>query len=221
MAIPTRIVANDNQVVAIDIRRAPSLCGDIERPGGVIVSSAPAIPELLAERNGRFAESRFEELPFAPRLGACVVTCPDARVDPAHVLGLEPGDAAIVRAAGGRVSPIVLQQLMFLAHTAAARGIAQGELELVLMTHTDCGITSLLGDEHRDALAAFLGCAVDELDAKAAGDPHAAVRADIATLANSPLIPASLSVTGLVYDVHSGRVEIVERRSPLRREAAA
>jgi carbonic anhydrase len=76
-----------------------------------------------------------------------------------------------------------------------------------------------MGSESRDGLAAFLGCAVDELDGKAVGDPHAAVRVDIDALAANPLIPASLSVTGLVYDAETGRAELVERRAPLREEA--
>jgi carbonic anhydrase len=146
----------------------------------------------------------------------CVVTCPDPRVDPAHVLGLELGDAAVVRAAAGRVSPIVMQQLLFLARTGAAIGQRQDGLELVLLQHTDCGIRHFLGDQDRDALAAFLGCTPDELDAKAIADPRGGVRVDIEALAANPLLPASLSVTGMVYDVASGLVEIVERRSPLR-----
>jgi len=174
-----------------------------------------AIDDLL-RRNARFAERAHGQLPFLPRLGMCVVTCPDARVDPHVVLGLELGDAAVVRAAGGRISPIVLQQLLFLQAAGAARGQTGAGLELVLMTHTDCGIVDLQGPEHRDGLAAFLGCTPDELDSKSVADPYAAVRVDIDTLASNPLIPGSLNVTGLVYDVHTARARLVERRCPLR-----
>jgi carbonic anhydrase len=179
-----------------------------------MAGASNTLDEVLA-RNARFAE-QHEQAPVAPRLGMCVVACPDPRVDPARVLGLQLGDAAVVRAAAGRVSPIVLQQLLFLAQTAAAIGASQEGLELVLMAHTDCGIRHFLGPEHRAALAAFLGCTEDELDSRSPGDPHAGVRADVAMLAENPLLPASLSVTGVVYDVASGRVEVVERRSPLR-----
>jgi carbonic anhydrase len=181
------------------------------------MSHMSPIDDLL-ERNRRFAEHDHLELPLLPRLGMCVVTCPDPRVDPAAVLGIELGEAAIVRAAAGRISPIVIQQLLFLQAAGAAVGQAGDGLELVLMTHTDCGITHLQGPEYRDGLALFLGCTVEELDDKSVGDPHGAVRVDIEALANNPLIPAALSVTGLVYDVHSGRAELVERRSPLREE---
>jgi carbonic anhydrase len=174
-----------------------------------------AVDDLLA-RNARFAERDHRPLPFLPRLGMCVVTCPDARVDPHAVLGLELGDAAVVRAAAGRISPIVLQQLLFLQAAGAARGQTATSLELVLMTHTDCGIVDLQGPEHRNGLAAFLGCTPEELNGKSVADPYAAVRVDIETLAAHPMIPASLSVTGLVYDVHTARATLVERRSPLR-----
>jgi carbonic anhydrase len=179
-----------------------------------------AIEELI-ERNRRFAEHDYATVPSSPRLKTCVVTCPDPRVDPAQVLGLELGDAAVVRAAAGRVSPIVLQQLLFLAQTAAAIGQSQEGLELILMQHTDCGITHFLGEEHRDMLAAFLGCEADELDAKSPADPYQGVRVDIQALAANPFIPASLSVTGVVYDVATGHIEVVERRSPLREQDAS
>lgn len=173
------------------------------------------VEELLA-RNALFAAHHEAGLPTLPRLGTCVIACPDPRVDPAQVLGLELGDAAVVRAAAGRISPIVLQQLLFLQATGAAVGANDAAFELILMQHTDCGIRHFTTDETRDGLAVFLGCTVDELDTKAVGDPHAAVHIDIDTLAASPLIPDTLSVTGLVYDVDSGHVELIERRSPLR-----
>lgn len=181
-------------------------------------SAAPI--EQLLERNRRFAESDRPAPSQAPRLKMCVVTCPDPRVDPAQVLGLELGDAAVVRAAAGRVSPIVLQQLLFLAQTAAVTGQSQEGLELVLMQHTDCGIIHFLAPEHRDMLAAFLGCAAEELDARSVNDPYRGVRVDIELLAANAFLPASLSVTGMVYDVDSGRVELVERRSPLRAQGS-
>lgn len=174
-----------------------------------------AVEELL-ERNSRFAEQQQVWQAPIPRLNTCVVSCPDPRVDPAQVLGLELGDAAVVRAAAGRISPIVLQQLLFLQATGAASGAGEVAFELILMQHTDCGIRHFVGPDTRDGLAAFLGCTVDELDDKSVTDPYGAVRIDIDTLAANPLIPDTLSVTGLVYDVHTGRAELVERRSPLR-----
>jgi carbonic anhydrase len=185
-------------------------------PGIEATEPKNSVIDVLLERNRAFASEAHEVLPLPPRLNACVVTCPDPRVDPGEVFGLELGDAAVVRAAGGRISPIVVQQLLFLAQAGAAAGQQQEGLELILMGHTDCGMAHLLGAEQRDLLAAFLGCGVEDLDAKAPADPHRGVLVDIEELAANPLIPASLSVTGLVYDVATGLVEVVERRAPLR-----
>jgi carbonic anhydrase len=199
----------------------PELKSDEEatmsQPASATADAPPAgLPEELLIRNERFASASTVPDALAPRLRACVVTCPDPRVDPAHVLGLELGDAAVVRAAAGRVSPIVLQQLLFLAQTAAAAGQPQEGLELVLMQHTDCGIRHFLDEPHREMLAAFLGCAPDELAGRHPDDPREGIRADIALLAENTLLPDSLAVTGLVYDVGTGRIEVIERRAPLR-----
>jgi carbonic anhydrase len=172
--------------------------------------------EALLERNRAFASEAHEVRPLWPRLNACIVTCPDPRVDPTAVLGLELGDAGVVRAAGGRISPIVMQQLLFLAQAGAAGGQPQDGLELILMGHTDCGMAHLVRAEQQELLSAFLGCAVEDLDAKAPDDPHCGVRVDIEELSANPLFSASLSVTGMVYDVATGLVEVVERRAPLR-----
>jgi carbonic anhydrase len=173
-----------------------------------------AVDELL-DRNARVA-TRHRPLPNLPRLNLCIVACPDPRVDPMAVFALQPGDAAVVRAAAGRVSPIVIQQLAFLAATGSDYGQRPTDTELVLMTHTDCGIVNFAHGERRDALAAFLGCSVEELDSRAVGDPREAVRNDVALLAANPLLPAQIAVTGVVCDVDTGRVELVERRAPLR-----
>lgn len=84
------------------------------------------------------------------------------------------------------------------------------------MTHTNCGIVNFTGDDRRDALAGFLGCSSGELSSRAVTDPREAVRRDIAILAASPQLPSELSVTGIVYDVQTGRTEVIERNSPLR-----
>jgi hypothetical protein len=89
------------------------------------------------------------------------------------------------------------------------------------MQHTDCAIRHFLGEGKREMLAAFLGCSPEQLDGRSPGDPHQGILADIKALEENAFIPASLSVTGLLYDVHSGQVEVVARRSPLRERQTA
>lgn len=171
--------------------------------------------DSMLERNARVAATH-QPLPNLPRLNLCIVTCADPRVDPMAIFDLQPGDAAVVRAGAGRISPIVLQQLLFLSAAGADNGQSPDGTELVLMTHTNCGITNFVGDDRRDALAAFLGCTPGEIDSRHVTDPRAAVRADIELLANNPLLPAELAVTGIVYDTDTGQAELIERRARLR-----
>ena len=175
------------------------------------------LSELLA-RNAAFAESDREELSFIPTLSTIVLTCADHRVDPAKVLGLELGEAVVLRNGGGRVTPAILLNLGMLATVAATEGDPDPDrrFELILMQHTDCGVSRLAGPEHADALAAFFGVTPDQVPGKFPDDPHKGIRVDMEALASNPVVPDALSVTGLVYDVHTGRVELLERRSPLR-----
>jgi carbonic anhydrase len=175
------------------------------------------LDELL-ERNRRFAERGAGDQPKLPRRGLVILTCMDHRVDPLSAFGLELGDAMVLRNAGGRVTPGFLRNLEILDQVAANRGASAGELELLLLQHTECGAGNLAGDRD-DLLAAQFEIPPDQVSAKSPGDPHEAIRVDIEALATSPVVPDALSVSGLVYDVNTGIAELVERRSPLRAPA--
>ena len=169
-----------------------------------------AIPTVL-DRNRRFAAERFPAgLTIMPRLRLIVVGCLDPRVDPAHLLGLEPGEAAVVRNVGGRVTPAVLETLDLLALGFPALTEApdpQDRMDLVVLQHDQCGITRMQGAPRQ--LAASFGIPESELPGKAVGDPRAAVAVDVGVLAAHPGIAAAYTVSGLVYDVTTGLVEVV------------
>ncbi len=179
-----------------------------------------AVDEILT-RNAAYAEGHLAR-PVMAELGLIVVTCFDPRVDPAHVLGLKPGDAFVIRSVGGRITPAVLQNLSLLTGvltgvlTMNAGDASMGEMEIVVMHHTKCGITRLADPPHRQALAEALGTTAADLDEGSLRDPFEAVRLDLATLANSDVVPGEMSATGLVFDIDTGRAELVERRRPLR-----
>ena len=170
------------------------------------------------EGNESFARGGVGDLPPLPRRGLVVLTCMDHRIDPARALGLELGDAMVLRNAGGRVTPDLIANLRILDLVVGKAGARLRDLELVLMQHTECGAGGLGGTD-RDALANYLQVPAGELPDRSPGDPHQGIRIDIETLASSPEVPGTLGVTGLVYDTRSGRVELVERRSPLRTQA--
>jgi carbonic anhydrase len=98
--------------------------------------------------------------------------------------------------------------------TQVAGGVLGPGWNLVVLQHTDCGITRLV--DAPDQLAAFFEIADDELEAKAVGDARAAVAVDVAALKADPTLPGAFLVSGLVYDVETGLVETVVEPSLLR-----
>lgn len=171
--------------------------------------------DTLLERNHRFAATgRYEGLSLFPRMTTLVIGCVDPRVDPAAVLGLELGDALVLRNLGGRWTPDGLRTMAALRAIAQAEGFAPGGFNLVILHHTDCGITRLSGE--RDLLSAVFGVGADETEAMAVHDPVASVAVDVAAVKANPMLPASFVVSGLVYDVATGRIDVVVPPSPLR-----
>jgi len=119
-------------------------------------------------------------------------------VDPFDIFGLVPGETAVIRNVGGRITPAILQTMAMLRIVAKASG---GEIgpgwNLIVLHHTGCGINCLVYSP--ELLSKYFGVAPAELDAMAIIDPHKAVV--VAALKANPLLPGGLLVTGLVYDV--------------------
>jgi len=183
--------------------------------------------DTMLERNKDFAAQQsaagtlMPSLPqVTPNLKAMIVGCADMRVDPAHVLGIKPGEALVLRNIGGRITPVLLEELRLLGRIGQVLGkIAGGggEFHLIVLHHTDCGITRLAGDPAM--LAHYFEIQEGELKAKAVTDPHAAVVADVAFLRTIPTLPGAWLVSGLVYDVATGLVNVVIPPAPLRPHA--
>ncbi len=164
------------------------------------------IVSTLTARNAAFARQGFTARPMMPALATMVIGCVDPRVDPAHVLGLADGDALVIRNIGGRWTPGALQTMAALRAIAEAEGGTPGPgWNLVLLQHTDCGITRLGG--RPDLVAGTFGIDAADLPSKAVNDPRAAVAADVAEIRANPFLPPGLIVSGLVYDVRTGLIE--------------
>jgi carbonic anhydrase len=173
--------------------------------------------DSMLERNNVFAAQQsaagklMPSLPRAlPNVKAIIIGCADMRVDPAHVLGLKPGEAVVMRNIGGRITPGLLQQLGLLGRIGQVAGEIPGgggEFHIIVLQHTDCGITRLAGDPAM--LADYFQVPPEELKSKAVTDPRAAVAGDVASLRAIPALPADWLVSGLVYDVATGLVEVV------------
>ncbi|MYS23717.1 carbonic anhydrase [Streptomyces sp. DvalAA-14] len=173
-------------------------------------------PDDLSRRNADFAADRFiADLGINPSGNLMVIGCVDPRVDPAGVLGLRQGEAAVIRNVGGRITPATLRTLAMLKKVAEAnKGPGTpGEFTIVVLHHTDCGMTDLAA--FPDLLAEYFEIPVAELDSKSVSDPLGSVRADVDVVQQKVRRPAS-RVTGLVYDVTTGLVETVVPPTPLR-----
>ncbi|HEY0933629.1 MAG TPA: carbonic anhydrase [Trebonia sp.] len=179
------------------------------------------ILDTLTARNQRFAASgRHAGLKLFPALQTIVITCVDPRVDPAAILGLELGDALVIRNLGGRYTPDTFQTMAALRMIAQAEGAAPGPgWNLIVLHHTDCGITRLA--QHPGLLANIFGIDPGGLAAKAVSDPAAAVAADVTAIKANPLLPGAFLVSGLVYDVATGLVGVAVPPATLRPAEAA
>jgi len=173
--------------------------------------------DSLLERNKKFAAQQsaagalMPSLPRAlPNVKAIIIGCADMRVDPAHVLGIKPGEAVVLRNIGGRITPGLLQQLGLLGRIGEVAGEVPGgggEFHLILLQHTDCGITRLANESAM--LAQYFQVPENDLKRKVVTDPRAAVAVDVALLRSIPALPGEWLVSGLAYDVATGRVEVV------------
>ena len=173
--------------------------------------------DTLYDRNEEFSRTFDQgDLPISPRRATIVLTCLDARVDPAHFLGLELGDTLVLRNAGGRVTDDVEQGLALLAGmTRLVAGDSAPSLSLAIVHHTDCGLERIAAPGPRQALSQSTGLEPKVLDTLAISDHEASFMDDIERLRASNLVPSELEVSAHLYDVTSGRMTQVVSPLPL------
>jgi carbonic anhydrase len=157
-----------------------------------------ATDDLL--QNAREYAAGFDkgEVPLLPARKVAVLACMDSRMDLVGLLGLELGDAHMIRNAGGVVTDDAIRSLAISQRMLGTR-------EIVLIHHTDCGMLTFSDDEFKRSLLDETGIkpawAVEAFD-----DLDEDVRQSIARIQASPFIPHKGSVRGFVYDVHTGAV---------------
>jgi carbonic anhydrase len=163
----------------------------------------------LLERNEQFARTYTPTALGMPARQLVIVSCLDHRVDPAIVLGLQLGDAPVIRNAGGRVTQAVIGDIAYLAFLAEqlfGQGTADTLFEVAVIHHTQCGTGFLADPDFRRRAAEATGQAEAVLEASAVADPHVTVRADVERLLASPAVPPKVSVSGHVYDIATGHL---------------
>ena len=156
----------------------------------------------LIENARAYAEG-FEkaDLGTQPSKHVAVLACMDARLIPSRVLGLNEGEAHILRNAGGVVTDDAIRSL------AISQNLL-GTTEIVLLHHTDCGMLSFTDEEFASKLETETG-ERPEWSAQAFADLEQDVRDSIARLRESPFIPNKESIRGFVYDVKTGELREV------------
>ena len=173
--------------------------------------------DLMLKRNKESA-APMPSLPQSLQtLKAVIIGCADMRVDPAQVLGIEPGEAVVMRNIGGRVTPGLLEEFGLLGRIGEVAGTIPGgggEFHLIVLHHTDCGSMRLVGDPAM--LAHYFQIPEREVESKSVRDPRQAVAVDVAALRAIPALPDEWLISGLVYDVSTGLVEVVVPAAPIR-----
>ncbi|HEV3513005.1 MAG TPA: carbonic anhydrase [Candidatus Sulfotelmatobacter sp.] len=164
-----------------------------------------SVADELLKANHEFARNfTLGELSVRPRRRVAVLACMDSRILFEHCLGLKPGDAHMIRNAGGIATEDALRSLIVSHHLLDTQ-------EFIIINHTDCGLLKVQENELRARLTEKMGVVASEpAHFHAFDDLEANVRRQVQTVKSHPWIPKHIPVRGFVYDVKTGRLKEVE-----------
>src|SRR4051812_43076444 len=162
-----------------------------------------SVSDELVQANEEYAKNFDQgDLPMPPARRLAVVTCMDARIAPSQQFGLKPGDAHVIRNAGGSArealrSLVISQRLL-------------GTNEIAVIHHTECGMLTFTNPDLHAKVKQDLGADSSNIDFLPFTDLEESIREDVAFLLSSPLIPADVTIRGFLYDVRTGKLSEVE-----------
>ena len=157
--------------------------------------------EVLQANQDYTSDFEKGDLPMPPGRKFAVVTCMDARIDPAKALGLEEGDAHVIRNACGLVNDETIRSLC-ISHNLL------GTEEAFVIAHTDCGMLTFSNEDIHAKLADEKGADASDIDFQPFSDLDESVRRSVAKAQASPLL-SGVAISGWVYDVRSGALREV------------
>jgi carbonic anhydrase len=161
-----------------------------------------SVTDELLQNNAAYAEAFDKgDLPLPPARGVAVVACMDARLNVYGMLGLEEGDAHVIRNAGGVITDDEIRSLAISQRLLGTR-------EIILIHHTDCGMLTFTDDEVKQQIQEDVGIK-PEFALEAFSDLEEDVRQSIRRIQSSPFVPHKDSVRGFVYEVETGRLREV------------
>jgi carbonic anhydrase len=157
--------------------------------------------DILEANRGYAADFHLAGLRPEAARGLGVVTCIDSRIEPLALLGLVPGDAKIIRNAGARITDDALRSLVLAVHLLGVDRVA-------VVAHTRCKMTEASDAELREEITNLAGASAAGWTFHAVADQRAALRSDLATIRECPLVPASVRLGGFIYDVDTGALTL-------------
>lgn len=160
-----------------------------------------SVTDRLLANNAVYAQEFNGPLPLPPALGVAVVACMDARLNVYGILGLEEGQAHVIRNAGGVITDDEVRSL-------AISQRLLGTKEVILIHHTDCGMLTFTDDQFKASIETDTGIK-PSWAAEAFADLDSDVRQSIARIKASPFIPHTDQVRGFVFDVATGMLNEV------------
>ena len=162
-----------------------------------------ALVDQVRAANEKYAAGFTKgDLPMPPGRKFAVIACMDARLDPAKALGLEEGDAHVIRNAGGRAQDAL--------RSLAISQRLLGTEEVIVLHHTDCGMLTFDNTTLHGKLQEDLGADASDVDFLPFADLEESVREDVQLIRDSPLTPPDVPVRGFIYNVKTGRIHEVE-----------
>jgi carbonic anhydrase len=161
-----------------------------------------SVTDELLRNNEAYAESFDKgDLPLPPARGVAVVACMDARLDVHKILGLEEGDAHVIRNAGGVITDDEIRSLAISQRLLGTR-------EIILIHHTDCGMLTFTDEELKQQIHEEVGMR-PHFSMESFSDLEEDVRQSMRRIQANPFIPHTESVRGFIYEVETGRLREV------------
>ena len=155
--------------------------------------------DLLAANESFATSFHSHELTGEARKGLAIVTCMDSRIDPLRIVGMQAGDAKILRNAGARVTDDVLRTLILATHLLNVSRV-------LVMPHTDCRMASATEEEMHALILEKSGVDTRGVEIRTVKDQQAALIKDIGRIESYPLLKNGITVMGAIYDVKSGKL---------------
>ena len=159
--------------------------------------------DVLAANTNFSSEFQYSELTGTARRGLAIVTCMDSRISPLAAVGMQAGDAKILRNAGARVTDDVLRTLVLASYLL-------GVTRVLVMPHTDCRMVCANDSVIHETIQSQHGVDTRSLEFRTVSDQREALIVDVSRLRSYPLLKTGVTVAGAIYNVSTGQLEPID-----------